>query len=343
MFSLEQYRALREQAGLVDRSARGRLLLTGADRRTYLQGLLTNDIEALTAGTGCYAALLTPQGRMLADMRVLELGDAVAIDLDAATATLVRGKLEQFVFSEDVQVTDQTSNRGQAGVYGPDAAASISAALASADDDEPAPSTALLQSMPLFANGRWGFHGAPVTVVRSDDFGVLGFDLFTDSAHFADLLNALRTSGASDVSEAAANVTRIEGGRPVFGVDMDEDTIPLEAGIEERAISLTKGCYVGQEIIIRVLHRGHGRVARRLVGLMLEDQATVPAHGDRIRSGNREVGRITSAVYSPALARPIALGYVQRDFQEPGTSVAVASGAAEIAAVVTALPFVNPR
>jgi folate-binding protein YgfZ len=343
MFSLEQYRALREQAGVVDRSARGRLLLTGADRRTYLQGLLTNDIEALTAGTGCYAALLTPQGRMLADMRVLELGDALAIDVESATSALVRDKLEQFVFSEDVQVIDQTSSQGQVGVYGPESAAMISGALASRADTVPAPSTAQLQSMPVFANGRWQFRGTTVTVVRSDDIGVPGFDLFIDTARFADLLNALRASGAVDVDAETTNVTRVEAGRPLFGTDMEEDTIPLEAGIEERAISLTKGCYVGQEIIIRVLHRGHGRVARRLIGLTLDGTAGVPAAGDHLRSGEREVGRVTSAVFSPSLDRAIALAYVHRDFQEPGTGVTVVTAPAEVSAIVTALPFVSPR
>src|SRR5262245_38435328 len=184
MFSLEQYRALREQAGLVDRSARGRLRLTGADRRTYLQGLLTNDIEALTPGTGCYAALLTAQGRMLADMRVLELGDAVSIDLEPRTTALVRDKLEQFVFSEDVQVTDATSSLRQAGVYGSAAAMAVSSALASGASDEATPSAAQLQSMPVFANGGWNFRGRSITIVRSDDPGVLGFDIFVEAGQF---------------------------------------------------------------------------------------------------------------------------------------------------------------
>jgi tRNA-modifying protein YgfZ len=343
MFSLEQYRALREQAGLVDRSARGRLRLTGADRRTYLQGLLTNDIEALTPGTGCYAALLTAQGRMLADMRVLELGDAVSIDLEPGTTALVRDKLEQFVFSEDVQVNDESSSRRQTGVYGPAAASVINRTLASETTDHTPPSTAQLQSMPVFANGQWQFRGASITVARSDDIGVPGFDLFIDASRFVELLEALRASGAVDVSEQVTNVTRVESGRPVFGIDMEEDTIPLEAGIEERAISLTKGCYVGQEIIIRVLHRGHGRVARRLVGLTLGEKAAVPTQGDRIRSGEKEIGRVTSAVFSPALDRAIALGYVQRDFQQAGTSVTIASAPVETGAIVTALPFVNPQ
>jgi folate-binding protein YgfZ len=140
----------------------------------------------------------------------------------------------------------------------------------------------------------------------------------------------LRSHGAIDVQDAVVETTRIEAGRPRFGVDMSEDTIPLEAGIEDRAISRTKGCYVGQEIIIRVLDRGHGRVARRLVGLKLA-AATVPARGDAIRSGEREIGQVTSAAYSPLLDTPVALGYVHRDFTEPGTSVDVAGHPATVA------------
>ncbi len=129
---------------------------------------------------------------------------------------------------------------------------------------------------------------------------------------------------------------RIERGRPRFGVDMDTDTIPLEAGLEERAISRSKGCYVGQEVIVRVQDRGQGRVAKRLAGLTFDASAPVPVVGSPIMSGDREIGRVTSAIWSPALARPIALGYVHRDFVEPGTSVVVAGATA----VVAALPLV---
>jgi folate-binding protein YgfZ len=118
---------------------------------------------------------------------------------------------------------------------------------------------------------------------------------------------------------------------------MDTDTIPLEAGIDDRAISRTKGCYVGQEVIVRVMDRGHGRVARRLIGLAFDPAAAVPAPGAHVSSGDREIGRVTSAVWSPALARPIALGYVHRDFVEPGTIVSVAGASA----VVAELPFVR--
>ena len=155
----------------------------------------------------------------------------------------------------------------------------------------------------------------------------------------AALRSALHAAGAVEVDASTAEVVRVEAGVPRFGVDMDADTIPLEAGIEDRAISQTKGCYVGQEIIIRVLHRGQGRVARRLVGLTLEASASVPAKGDRIRSGEREIGTVTSAVASPALGRPLALGYVHRDFTAPATAVSIASGDVVQPAVVTAFPL----
>jgi folate-binding protein YgfZ len=343
MFSQVQYRALHEAAGLLDRTSRGRLLLTGEDRRTYLHGLLTNDILALSEGTGCYAALLTPQGRMVADMRVMELGDAVLIDLDESVTSLVRDRLEQFVFSEDVQVADATASRAQIGVYGPSAAVTVTRAIRSGRAEAADQPAEHLDAMTLYHNSRWDFNGEPVIIVRSDDIGIAGFDLFVDRAHGQQLIVALRAAGAVDIDIETADVCRVEAGRPAFGVDMDEHTIPLEAGIEDRAISLTKGCYVGQEIIIRVLHRGHGRVARRLVGLALDPEALVPKRGDRIREAGRDVGHVTSAAASPAAGRPVALGYVHRDSAEPSTQLSIVSNGRESNAVVVTLPVMNAR
>lgn len=340
MFSLEQYRALRDEAGLVNRSDRGRLRLTGHDRRDYLQGLLTNDVAALTAGSGCYACLLTAQGRMIADMYIVETGEAILMDLEPAVAERVGDHLEQFVFSEDVEVADVSKAIAQIGVFGPRAADVISRAL-SAQESRPAVNPADLASLSVLANRTWLWHGASAIVVRRDDVGGPGFDLLIGVEHSEPLARAIRDAGAVDVDPSVAEVCRIEYGRPVFGKDMTEDTIPLEAGIEDRAISLTKGCYVGQEIIIRVLHRGHGRVARRLVGLTLEPGAAVPAHGSSIRAGDREIGTITSAASSPALGRPIALGYVHRDFVEAGTAVGVVVADESWPAVVAHLPFVT--
>jgi folate-binding protein YgfZ len=335
MFSAEQYRALHQGCGLVNRSERGQLSFTGADRRPFLQGLLTNDIQSLEPGQGCYAALLTANGRMIADMRVFELGDRLLMDVDAGRAAALRGRFDQFIFSEDAQVEDVSSSMRELGVYGPRAAQVIAGASGNLVD------AASLEATPLYSNRRFETSGGALIVLRSDDIGIGGFDVLVDASHAETVAAALRAEGAIDVTGETTDVTRVEGGRPLFGVDMDEDTIPLEAGIEDRAISLTKGCYVGQEIIIRVLHRGHGRVARRLTGLVFQPSAAVPATGDVLRSGEKQIGIVTSATHSPALGRPIAMAYVHRDFAEPLTSVTVVSGGQNQSATVASLPFVE--
>jgi tRNA-modifying protein YgfZ len=326
MFSSDDYRALKEAAALLDRSDRGRVMLTGADRRGYLQGLLTNDIAALRPGTGCYAAFLTAQGRMISDMRVSETGEAVLLDLPGTRSAIVREKLEQFIFSEDVAVADVTESLSQLGVYGPKSAAAIAAAFRPAD-------ALALDAMPPYANAPHDFNGVAVTIVRSDDFGVDGFDLFVPREVAPVLTAALKKGSAVTIGVEAAEVCRIEAVRPSWGVDMDGETIPLEAGIEGRAISVTKGCYVGQEIIIRVLHRGHGRVARRLVQLAL-DADSVPSAAAPIKRGEKEVGHITSAAMSPMFGRPIALGYVHRDAAVEGSQVTVLTRDGEVGAEI---------
>jgi folate-binding protein YgfZ len=336
MFSPEQYRAVREAAGRVNRSLRGRIQLTGEDRRTYLQGLLTNDTAALVAGSGCYACLLTPQGRMIADMYVIETGTAILMDVEAEVTGRVAEHLDRFVFSEDVAVTNVTEAMAQIGVFGPRAAIVLSQALGAAAAPVPALE---LEALAVLANRTSLWDGAPVHVVRRDDLGGLGYDVLIGMEHATALEEAIDRAGVVAVDSDVAEVCRVENGRPVFGRDMTEDTIPLEAGIEDRAISLTKGCYVGQEIIIRVLHRGHGRVARRLVGLTLGHDAEVPTPGMALRAAGRDIGTATSAVWSPALDCPIAMGYVHRDFAEPGTAVEVVIGGAGVPAVVTRLPF----
>jgi folate-binding protein YgfZ len=321
------YAALRNGAALVERPV-ARLLMRGADRRSYLQGILTNDVAALTPGTGCYAAMLTAQGRMIADMRVLELGDAILLDVPRAVGPQVRDHLERFVFSEDVQIEDVTDARAEIGLYGPRAVDILTAA--GVEGGVPGA---------LYQQTRTRVAGHEATIVRADEIGVAGFDVIVDEAAAADVRAALTTAGAIPAGEAAVEAVRVESGRPWFGADMDADTIPLEAGLEDRAISRSKGCYVGQEVIVRVQDRGHGRVARRLVGMTFDASAGVPERHASIRAGDRDIGRITSPVWSPSLDRPVALGYVHRDFVEPGTPVVV-NGAA---GVVAALPFVLSR
>ena len=222
-----------------------------------------------------------------------------------------------------------TGTFAQLAVVGPDAARAVVAALGSVGAD----ALALLS-----ANGNLrapSTFGAAIAT-RVSDAGEPGFEVYVERANAGALMAALTAAGVPQLDEATSEALRIEAGVPRFHRDMDEETIPLEAGIEGRAISFTKGCYVGQEVVIRVLHRGHGRVARKLVGIAMTGPQAPPA-GARIRSGDREIGEVTSSTVSPALQHPIALGYVHRDFVEPGTTITVDG----MDGTVSALPFVR--
>jgi len=326
--SASAYAAARRRAAFADRSDRGRIVVSGADRAIYLQGLLTNDVASLKAGEGCYAAYLTAQGRMIADMHVYELGDVMLLSLAGDVKDAVMAKLDQFIFTEDVQLGDVTGTFAQFAVVGPDAARAVASALGGIGADA-------LAALPEHGNLRVQSARGPAIVTRVTDEGEPGFDVYVEREQAAAMTSALMTGDVPEMDEATAEALRIEAGVPRFHRDMDEETIPLEAGIEGRAISFTKGCYVGQEVVIRVLHRGHGRVARKLVGIAMSGAEAPPA-GARIRAGEREVGEVTSSTVSPALQKPIALGYVHRDFVAPGTAVVVDGVAGE----VTALPFV---
>ena len=305
-----------EAPGVTLRSDRGRLRLRGADRLAYLHGLLSNDVLTLAPGDWRYATLLTPQGRMISDMRVFELGEHTLVDLPIEVTPAIREHLDRFIITEDVTVDEVTDEWAQVGLYGP-----------RAED--------ILRTI-----GEAGL--APLHALPSDDLGVAGVDLIIARDDAGALTEALVEAGAAQVSLEALEVTRVEAGIPRFPVDMDSTTIPLEAGIEDRAISLTKGCYVGQEVIIRVLHRGGGRVAKKLVKLEAGDEPIAP--GNLVRSGDREVGRVTSAVLSLRSGRWIALAYVQRDFAEPGTVVDVVTGVGGTQATVRSLkPPEAPR
>jgi folate-binding protein YgfZ len=323
------YQAARRRAAFMERSARGRLLVSGRDRASYLQGLLTNDTVALKTGEGCYAAYLTPQGRMISDLWVYELGDVILLSLPGDVKDTVLAKLDQFIFSEDVQLGDVTGTFGQVAVVGPETARLVGSLL----DDSP---VARLTALGEHGNIRGSIATQPAIVTRITDAGEPGFEIFIERAGIGALKARLVEAGVVELDAETAEVLRVEAGVPEFHRDMDEETIPLEAGIESRAISLTKGCYVGQEVIIRVLHRGHGRVARKLVGLTLEGDA-VPERGSIVTSDQKDVGEITSSVRSIALNRPIALAYLRRDFLAPGTQVSVDGARAS----VTDLPFVG--
>jgi folate-binding protein YgfZ len=297
MFSLESYQAARTNGGVVRRLDRGVLAVSGADRAVWLQGLLTNDVESLGDGESRYAAYLTPQGRMITDMNVVARGDRMLLDVPAALAGSLRERLDGLIFSEDAHVTDESSRL------------LVWTVIDAAVDGTP-------EGVP---------YASPKGVPYVSPYGlrdVVGERL---PAEFAAL---------SAIDLDTFEVIRIERGVPKFLADMDDDTIPLEAGIEDRAISFTKGCYVGQEIIVRVTRRGGGRVARRLVSWHAGDAAgIVPLPGSRIFSG-KDIGRVTSAAFSPGLDHVVGLGYVHRDFAERGTEIAVVWKDARIKALV---------
>jgi len=315
MFSLDQYDAAHNSAVLIDRSSQGTIALTGADRASFLHSLLTNDILQLAKGRGVYAAYLTPQGRMISDMRVIETGEQLLLAVERDTAAPVAERLDKLVFSEDVQAKDVSAGVILLGVHGPSAARVIQAATG----------TSVIDLAGQYDNTTSG----SLTIVRDDGLALPGYDLYVPAADGDGLRARLLEAGATSASDETAETLRIEAARPRFGIDMNTDTIPLEAGLESRAISFTKGCYVGQEVIIRVMHRGHGRVAKRLVSILVPD-GPVPVRGSAIHAGDRIVGEVTSAAASPKHGAPFALGYVARDYAVPGTGLAIGGSQARV-------------
>src|SRR3954468_9439346 len=281
------YDRLRETAGLVDRSYRGKLRLTGGEAAEYLQGQITNDVEALAPGEGCYAALLSHKGKIVADMRVLRGPDFIWLDTEPAALPVMLRNAQMFGIGRDVHAEDVSAGYAILSLIGPAARDA-------------------LEVEPPDAEYAWvdGEHGMYVAT----DAGV---DVICPAADADGVRAAL---GIERVSEDAAECLRIESGRPRLGIDIGSETIPEEAGLNERAVSFTKGCYVGQETVARLHYKG--KPNRHLRGIRLRD-AAVP--GTALHLGDREVGRIPPAFISPPLG-PIALGFVRRE-AEPGTEL----------------------
>jgi folate-binding protein YgfZ len=317
-----EYRALTASCGLVDRSERGKLALSGPDAKGMLAGQVTNDVESLQPGSGCYAAFLTHKGKMLGDLRVLDvsenqprgddpLGEELLLDTERVALQSLFEMIRRFKVGHKLELHKRTLERGLLSLIGPDATRIVAA-----------------EGLPVLehANAPVKIGGIAALAARTDT----GVDLICDAADTGALAQTLRERGAAPVSAQAAETVRVERGRPRYGVDMDETTIPQEAGLNERAVSFTKGCYVGQETVARLYYRG--RPNRLLRGLRLSEPA--PA-GLELRLGERAVGRLSSAVVSPAHG-PIGLALVRRE-AALGASVSVGDG--DIRARVVDLPF----
>ena len=319
------YQEAHRSAAFDAREERGRVSLDGADVAGFLHAQLTNDIAGLAPGSGCYAALLTPQGRMISDMEVLRsaAADGTARVMLAVPSPLAGGLATRFdksIFTEDVRVTDISSATAQFGVVGPRAGEAIDAALFALG--HPAAAARLVRPYDNAAlePEAMAWRGEPLD-------GLDAFELVVPRGQ-AGAARAALAMQAAPLSPGARLALRLEAGRPEFLVDMTGETIPLEANLLDRAISTSKGCYVGQEVIIRVLHRGGGRVAKKLASLKFS--GGVPAPGSAMTTGDREAGRVTSAAFSPRDGAAIGLGYVHRDFAQEGATLTLADGSSAV-------------
>jgi folate-binding protein YgfZ len=305
-----QYRQLREECGLLERGERGRLLVRGPDAAEYLQGQLTNEIEALEAGQGCYAALLDRKGHVQADMRVLRLAeDEIWLDTEPEGLEAASRHLQMYKIGRQVEVEDAAQARSILSLLGP-------RSVEIAGLPQPAE--------PHFVEAKVA--GIACLAVGTRD----GIDLIAEAGEADRLREALLEAGAAPVAPEAVEILRVEAGVPRFGAEMSSETMPAEAGIVERTVSFTKGCYIGQEPVARLHYKG--RPNRHLRGLML----SAPAEsGAPLRLGEKEVGRIGTACISPAHG-PIALAVVRRE-AEPGAELSV--GEVGVTAQVVDLPF----
>lgn len=307
----DEYAAITTACGLLDRSERGKLALSGADAKPFLQGQVSNDVEGLEPGAGCYAAFLTPKGKMLGDLRILDADDELLLDTERLSLQELFNMIRRFSIGFDVELHKRTVQNGLVSLLGPQSldAAGVDA-LPAAEHAHRVGEVA----------------GVRVRVIRTD----LGVDLLCDAQDTERLIAGLAAVAVPAVSEAAADCLRVERGRPRYGLDLDDSVIPQEAGLNGRAVSFTKGCYVGQETVARLYYRG--KPNRQLRGVRL----SAPAEpGSEIVFGGRTVGRLGSVADSPAFGS-VALALVRRE-APPGSRVAV--GANELQAVVVELPF----
>jgi tRNA-modifying protein YgfZ len=330
-----EYGVLQGGALVVDRSSRSRWRFLGARARETIAGLVTNDVVGLEAGRGCYAAALTPKGKIVADLRIFALRDALLVDASPRAAVGWDALVRKYINPRVTPYEDSTSAIGDVGVFGPRAAEVIASVVNVTADT--------LNGLVDFAHADGASDGITITVARVPDAGATGFELFFPPDLRAILVARLKDGGAIVGGPLSLDVARVEAGRPEWGSDMDEGTIPQEANLDDLgAISYTKGCYTGQETVARVHFRGH--VNRNLRGLRLDPNGAMPPlHAPLVDSEGKPVGDVRSAVRSPRFG-PIALAMVRRELALGGAVVArweAVDGrpAGETTATVTVLPF----
>jgi glycine cleavage system T protein len=326
-----EYQAVRSGVGLIDLSHRALLQLTGPDRFSFLQGMVSNDLRSLAPGAGQHAAVLNQQGKVLSDVRILCSENSFYLELWEFVKDKIVEHLNRYLVADEVEIADRSGEYAVFSLQGPHAESLLRKLILGAV----APLERPLQHTIV------DIGGAKACLVKDDPTGEAGFDLIMPRIRLLDFGQRAGDAGqeffTSWIGEEAQNSLRIEAGIPLYGTDFTEDSLLLEVELKD-AVSFTKGCYLGQEVVERIRSRGH--VNKKLTGLLLDSQQPAPA-GALMVVADREIGNITSSVYSPRLGRAIALGYVHKDFWNPGTKLTVKTNGEPTTATVTERPFVR--
>lgn len=325
-----EYDAVREAVGLVDGSFRGLIEVTGGDRLRWLNGQVTNDVKDLKAGEGKLAALLNVKGHLLADLAVYGLSNSVWADVQRDRAQFVRDTFDRYIIADDVVAENASDRYAHLMLVGREARALMSEVVG--------PGVADLA--PWHHAEAW-LGTLQLRIIGSRWLGMPGYDVIV-SADLADraweaLMYLGQSRGLFPVGMAALDLLRVEAGWPWYGVDFDDGNLLMESLTRDH-VSFTKGCYIGQEVVIRVEHQGH--VNKKLCGLRVSGEV-VPPRGANILTVDRKVGTVTSAVRSPVLGQAIALAYVRREVWDPGTKLRIASGDQLLEAEIAPLPFIS--
>jgi folate-binding protein YgfZ len=318
-----EYEAAMSGAVVLERFQRGQIGVTGADRESFLHNMLTNDIRNLDVGAGLPAAFLTNKGKLVSDLLVSKESETIRLRMEASRAEPLRTALDRYVISEDVALASLDDLELVFSVSGPRAAQILSTVLGI--------ERAELDTLPHLGLKRAQADGAPVRLLGYRRELTPRFDLSAPRAYATELFTKIAEGGAVMAGYALSETRRIEAGVPRFGIDMDESNLPLEAGLDE-AISFEKGCYIGQEYVVRLAHRGH--LNRKLVGLRVAGDR-VPSAAQAICSATEEVGQVTCAALSPHFHSILALGYVKRPHFDPGSELQIEGERA----VVSSVPF----
>lgn len=312
---LGQYDALTRGVGFAQLLNRTILTVTGADRTQILQSFTTNDVKKLVAGSGCEAFVTSTQGKTLAHVLIFCEANQFIIDATPGQSTTIIAHFDRYVITEDVQFTDQTGQFCDLLVAGPKAASLLATVTGTNPPTE------------LLAHAAATIAGRAVILRRVEFAGPIAYFVQVTIGDAATVAAALADAGAIRCEAAALESARLEAGTPLFGLDITPDNLPQEVARDTRAISFTKGCYLGQETVARIDAIGH--VNRLLVGLKFDNQ-DVPAAGAGVLAAEQSVGHVTSAAWSPRLAAPLALAYIRRSHAKPGSQLSSSTGPAEV-------------